>query len=215
MTAGVYKITNTKNNKCYIGSSKNIEKRWYFHKYDLIHGYHTSDKLQEDFVNHDLKDYIFEIIEEYPNYTEGDKNNLRAREQYYLDIYRNKGLLLNINIKANGWNRCITKEESKIYTSKRDGWRKQLENKYKYEYSPKERKEVFVYDNNLTLINHFYTINDCSRWLLDNNIAKSKSKNPVTSISGGIRNSINKEKPYCGFIFSYEPIKQELETLKM
>ena len=34
MTCGIYKIMNLKNNKIYIGKSKNIEKRWQRHKED-------------------------------------------------------------------------------------------------------------------------------------------------------------------------------------
>ena len=32
---GIYKITNTKNEKVYIGQSTNIEERWKQHKYSL------------------------------------------------------------------------------------------------------------------------------------------------------------------------------------
>lgn len=34
MTAGVYKIENKINHKVYIGCSKNIENRWYHHKFE-------------------------------------------------------------------------------------------------------------------------------------------------------------------------------------
>lgn len=36
MTVGIYKITNNINNKCYIGQSRNIEKRWRDHKYSNL-----------------------------------------------------------------------------------------------------------------------------------------------------------------------------------
>ena len=35
MSSGVYKITCKDTNKIYIGSSKDIKKRWYHHVYDL------------------------------------------------------------------------------------------------------------------------------------------------------------------------------------
>ena len=43
---GIYKITNIKNGKIYVGSSKDIEKRWKEHLYKLKYGVHHSVKLQ-------------------------------------------------------------------------------------------------------------------------------------------------------------------------
>jgi len=45
---GIYKITNTKNNKVYIGESNNIYKRWKEHIDDLNNNKHHSKKLQEE-----------------------------------------------------------------------------------------------------------------------------------------------------------------------
>ena len=36
MSCGIYKITNKINQKCYIGCSKNIEKRWSSHKSESV-----------------------------------------------------------------------------------------------------------------------------------------------------------------------------------
>ena len=63
MTIGIYKITNTTNNKVYIGESLKIEKRWQTHKQDLENGNHHSYKLQEDYNTYGLNKFIFEIIE--------------------------------------------------------------------------------------------------------------------------------------------------------
>ena len=35
MSGGIYKIVNTVNGKCYIGSAVNLDKRIYEHKYHL------------------------------------------------------------------------------------------------------------------------------------------------------------------------------------
>ena len=44
MKSGVYKITNVKNGKFYIGSSKDIEFRWSEHKKHLNGNYHINKK---------------------------------------------------------------------------------------------------------------------------------------------------------------------------
>ena len=207
MIAGVYKITNIKNGKFYIGSSGYIERRWKQHKHDLIHAVHNSDRFQEDFVNYDLKDYIHEILEEYPNYTPKDKCKLQDREQYYLDLYKDTGLLLNNSVTARGYSKdcTLSEEKQKEICENRSKWREQLKLKYGYEYIPKPKKEVFVYDKN-KMIDHFDSMADCSKWLLDNNLIETKSKTPIISISGCIKYAIKQNKPYCGFIFSYEPL---------
>ena len=77
---GVYKITNTKTNKVYIGSSKNIYKRCYDHKYLLRHNKHHSTHLQESWNKYGEDSFTFEVIEEVQN-----ADDLRIREQHYLD----------------------------------------------------------------------------------------------------------------------------------
>ena len=49
ISSGIYKITNVKNGKIYIGSSSNIERRVTEHKHDLIENKHHSYKMQKDF----------------------------------------------------------------------------------------------------------------------------------------------------------------------
>ena len=46
MTCGIYKIENKENGKVYIGSSKNIEKRWEAHEVGLKNKRHHNAKLQ-------------------------------------------------------------------------------------------------------------------------------------------------------------------------
>lgn len=215
MTAGVYKITNTKNGKFYIGSSENVERRWKQHTKDLMKGYHHCNKFQEDFVNYDLEDYTYEIIEEYPNfnyYNFNNKSKLRNMEQYYLDMYKDSGLLLNSSTNANGTNYDISEEEKKYYFEKRTEWRKQLNEKYNNKCIYKKEKEIFVYNSENELINHFDYIEECCKWLLDNDLVKTKSKTPIISISGSIRYAMKQNKPYKGFIFSYEPLEKEKQA---
>lgn len=75
---GVYKITNIKSNKVYIGSSNNIYKRCLSHIAMLINNEHQLH-IQNSFNKHGLSNFKFEIIE---------LCNIEIqfkREQYYLD----------------------------------------------------------------------------------------------------------------------------------
>ena len=59
---GIYKITNTINNQCYIGQSKDIQARWSKH----LSAYKTSPewKLYRAFKKYGISNFSFEIIEE-------------------------------------------------------------------------------------------------------------------------------------------------------
>jgi len=77
---GIYKITNKINNKIYIGSSKDITKRWQYHINDLMYNRHHSYKLQKDFNEFGLNAFVFEIIQ-----IVEDKNKLLDIEQDFMD----------------------------------------------------------------------------------------------------------------------------------
>ena len=78
-TCGVYKITNKINGKFYIGSSNNIERRWYNHKLLLTEGTHDNQHLQNAWNLYGNNNFSFEIIEECLPEVQFE------REQYYLD----------------------------------------------------------------------------------------------------------------------------------
>lgn len=83
MKSGIYKITNLKNGKFYIGSSKDIERRWWEHKNELNKNSHINKKLQNSWNFYGKDNFKFEIIEELK-----DKKLLLEREQYYLDTFQ-------------------------------------------------------------------------------------------------------------------------------
>ncbi len=61
---GVYKIENVNNGKKYIGSSKDIEKRFYQHRRELENKTHHSVKLQRAWSISKNKDiFLFEVVE--------------------------------------------------------------------------------------------------------------------------------------------------------
>lgn len=92
--SGIYKIENTINKKLYIGSSYNIKLRWYKHKYQLKNNKHPNKHLQYAINKYKLEIFNFEIIEECL------ESELLKREQYYIDFYKNKNTLYNVDLIA-------------------------------------------------------------------------------------------------------------------
>jgi len=76
---GIYQIINKVNNKSYIGSSSDINKRFRTHKRDLNKNNHHNIHLQRAWNKYNESGFIFSIIEEC------SKDSLLKREQYYLD----------------------------------------------------------------------------------------------------------------------------------
>ena len=74
--SGVYKITNNITGDFYIGSSKNIERRWSTHKCPSTHKQHPNSKLYKSIAQYGLGNFIFEVLEE--------TDNLKEREQYWI-----------------------------------------------------------------------------------------------------------------------------------
>ena len=79
MESGIYKIINIITNKFYLGSAKNLTKRWQRHLNALTKDKHENIYLQRAFKKYGKENFRFEIIE----YCE--IKDLLIREQYYLD----------------------------------------------------------------------------------------------------------------------------------
>lgn len=109
MTCGIYSITNSIDNKSYIGYSVNIEKRWNHHISSLNNNKHDNSYLQNSWNKHRKENFIFKIIEKCP------KSKLIEKEKYYIKKLKTKrplGYNLNDGGKGNlGWE--VTEETSK------------------------------------------------------------------------------------------------------
>lgn len=75
---GIYVITNTLNNKEYVGSSKNLQQRKQSHFSKLKRGVHENFKLQNSFNKYGKDFFKFNILEECP------LEVLLERELFYL-----------------------------------------------------------------------------------------------------------------------------------
>jgi group I intron endonuclease len=103
---GVYKITNIINNKCYIGSSKNIKKRWYEHKRQLRKNQHHSKALQRAFNKYGEKNLVFEIL------CFCSVDELLILEQKYFDEINPEYIILKVAGRFDGYKH--TEETKKL-----------------------------------------------------------------------------------------------------
>ena len=77
---GIYKITNLISNKIYIGSSKDIPKRWKQHISGLNNNKHCNFHLQRSWNKYGESSFKFEIVD-----IVSDQNDLFTSEQKWID----------------------------------------------------------------------------------------------------------------------------------
>lgn len=95
--AGVYGITCSVNGKRYIGSSKDIQNRWWTHRYVLRKSKNHCLLLQNAWNKYGEDAFVFEVLEHVDNL-----DDLIVREQYYLDTLKPEYNLRTIAEKNTG-----------------------------------------------------------------------------------------------------------------
>lgn len=85
-TQGIYKITNTTNNKFYIGSSKQLNKRIIDHFSRLRNNTHKNKFLQRAFNKYGESSFKIEILEQFVGLTQEE---LLTKEQHHIDLIEN------------------------------------------------------------------------------------------------------------------------------
>ena len=78
---GIYKITNLLNNKCYVGQSVCIEKRFAQHKSPYEQQRHSELPLYKAFLKYGIQNFSFEVIEECK------EEELDVKEQQYIEKF--------------------------------------------------------------------------------------------------------------------------------
>ena len=96
LKSGVYKLTNKKNNRLYIGSAKEFKERWNQHTASLRRNKHHNKYLQADFNKCGEETFVFEVIE----VIEGTKDDRIIVEQRYIDLHYDKSKCYNLNKDA-------------------------------------------------------------------------------------------------------------------
>ena len=102
---GIYKITNTITGDFYIGSSKNIKRRWANHKIQSTWKNNPNNPLYQDMKKYGVDKFELEIL------AEVEEDKLKEMEQQFIELL--KPIYNNRN--ANGWDVERRKEYHKDY----------------------------------------------------------------------------------------------------
>ena len=93
---GIYKITNTQTNQCYIGQAVDIYKRWNQHcKAGLGIDTPPGNKLYKAMQEYGLQNFTFEIL------LECNRDELNEKEKYFISLYQADIYGYNSNIGVN------------------------------------------------------------------------------------------------------------------
>jgi group I intron endonuclease len=131
MSCGIYKIINKTNQKFYVGSSKQIEKRWDSHKGNLRKNTHHNIALQRAWNKYGESNFKFEIEQTLP------KTKILLVEQEWLDEWVGSKQCYNIGATASGGDNLTNNpNREKIIEKIRNTLKTQINNM-----SEDERKE--------------------------------------------------------------------------
>lgn len=191
---GIYKIVNVNNQKIYVGSSINIEKRKCDHFINLKNNKHPNIHLQRSYNKCGENNLKFEIIEKC------SIDNIIEKEQYYIDILNPE---YNICKKAYSKLGVTTSNETRIKMSNSQKGRKHKEeskikiglahkgHKHSKEFglniSNRQKKAILQFDKNMNFIKEWETISE----------AMLKYKNVSAVLRG-------KRKSCGGYIWKYK-----------
>ena len=148
---GIYKIANTVTGDFYIGSSKNVKKRWADHKCPSRWNDNPNNPMYLDMRKYGTDKFVFEVLEEV------EPEELKEVEQKFIEML--KPTYNNIN--ANGLNveRCkeTKKECQKKYrqSNKYKEYQKEFYKEYQKteKYKESHRKASNKYNNQLCCFN--------------------------------------------------------------
>ena len=119
---GIYKITNTITGDFYIGSSKDVKKRWASHKWQSKWKQCPNNPMYQDMQKYGLNNFVFQIL------AEVDPEKLKEIEQEFIEKLQPTYNQMN----AKGLNVERYKEYNKEYekSDKRKKYRKEYKREY-------------------------------------------------------------------------------------
>jgi group I intron endonuclease len=113
---GIYKITNTVNEKVYIGQSIDIYTRWTTHKNELRNNRHHNMYLQRAWNKHGEEKFCFDILEEC------SESLLNEKECYYIELLNSMDENYGYNLVSGGTsNKRFTEEVLKRMSNAQTG----------------------------------------------------------------------------------------------
>lgn len=143
----IYAIKNLKNNKMYIGSTKNLKSRKYQHFRQLKLNLHHSQHLQHSYNKYGKDYFAFYILEECT------EENRKSREIYNIEYYKTNDRLYGYNV----W-----EVEESSFKCSNETIQKIKESNVKNGRSIKI--DLYSYTNE-EYIDTFDSLNDCAKYL--------------------------------------------------
>ena len=131
--SGIYKITNTVTGDFYIGSSKDVKRRWIEHKKPSMLKKCPNNPMYRDMKKYSVDKFDFQILEEV------EIDRLKEKEQWFIE----KMHPTYNQINANGWDTERYKEYKIEYYQQNH----KILNEYQIEYYQQNRKERQEYQN--------------------------------------------------------------------
>lgn len=200
----IYKITNLKNNKIYIGSSRNFYERFYDHNSKLRKNKHKNIFLQRAYNKYRACNFEFDIIEEVENV-----KDLLDREQFYLDLYKPFDPNIGYNICQKACrNRFGTKlsvaTKLKIgISSKGRKFSKETIDRRRKIATENQGKTILVYDKDCNLIHEFPSVSETARKM---NVSIACISRQATRYKNITPIEQKNKKTHLGNIMAHRPI---------
>ena len=129
--SGVYKITNTVTGDFYIGSSKDVKRRWMQHKCPSSWKRFSNNPMYLDMQKYGVDKFVFEILEAV------EIASLKEMEQQFIETLKPAYNQMN----AKGWNIERRKEYCKEYSKSDKG--KESQKKYRQSEKRKESQKKY------------------------------------------------------------------------
>jgi hypothetical protein len=195
---GIYKITNLKNNKVYVGSAVNIKNRIKTHKSLLKNNKHFNNHLQSSYLKYGTDYFRYDIIET-TTLTE-----MLDREVYWITSLKannpkygyNKRLIVNSNLGIK-----LSDETKKKLRESHLGHKRTDETNKKIIIS--QYKKICQFDKNGEFIQMFNSLQDA---------AKSLNCNYTTSITACLKKKLPSA---LGFLWCYENEKNSFKPIPL
>ena len=143
----VYKITNKITGECYIGSSKNVYRRWIEHRSTYTWKKCPNNRLYQNMQKYGLDQFRFEII------VPAAPTHLKICEQEFINIYKPT----YNNNRANGTDKAKKTEYDKRYREEHRAERAALRKQYNKEHRTEINEYMKQYNKeHRTEINEYY-----------------------------------------------------------
>ena len=142
--SAVYRITNTITGDFYIGSSKDVKKRWLEHKCKSTWKKQPNNPLYLDMKKYGLDKFVFEIL------AEVEIGQLKEAEQQFIETlkptYNNR--------RANGWDFERHKETHR--KAQKEYEKTDRRKEYKKEYQKEYQNQLCCYNGETLTLNALY-----------------------------------------------------------